>query len=152
MTRSLLLALALPFAMPALELQPADFTTVPERPGEMRTRQVFQNFRLTLTAKGPGDLLLPGGLRVPLSAAEQRLSIEADGRTVRVNGGAPRQRSLDPGPLAYTPAGIELRNIELTPLPPGAAVGDNLAAAIPNFAKLAGPKGLFVLFLRSADW
>jgi hypothetical protein len=34
----------------------------------------------------------------------------------------------------------------------GPAVGEDVSALIPNFAQRTGPKGLLVLFVRSADW
>jgi hypothetical protein len=34
----------------------------------------------------------------------------------------------------------------------GPAVGADVSALIPEFSKRTGPKGLFVLFVRSADW
>lgn len=147
------MALSWPLAIAALELKPADFVPNPAMPAEARTRQAFQNFRFTLVAKGPGELLLPGGLRVPLPAESKEFSIVADGREVRINGSKPLKRTLESSPLGYTPAAsVQLSNINMTPLPPGPAIGDSVKGAIPNFEKLTGPKGLFVLFVRSADW
>jgi len=40
----------------------------------------------------------------------------------------------------------------MTELPPGPAIGENVSSLIPNFADQVGPKGVFVLFVRSADW
>jgi hypothetical protein len=34
----------------------------------------------------------------------------------------------------------------------GPAIGENVSALIPEFSQRTGPKGLFVLFVRSADW
>ncbi len=47
---------------------------------------------------------------------------------------------------------VHFKDLQITELPPGPAIGENGSSAIPNFANLVGPKGLFVLFVRSADW
>lgn len=40
----------------------------------------------------------------------------------------------------------------MAPAQQGPAIGEDVSALIPNFAERTGPKGLFVLFVRSADW
>lgn len=47
---------------------------------------------------------------------------------------------------------VHFKNLQITELPPGPAIGENVSPFIPDFNKLTGPKGLFVLFVRSADW
>jgi hypothetical protein len=40
----------------------------------------------------------------------------------------------------------------LAPAQQGPAIGEDVSGMIPGFAQRTGPKGLFVLFVRSADW
>jgi hypothetical protein len=47
---------------------------------------------------------------------------------------------------------VHFKNLQIAELPPGPAVGQSARELLPQFAQLAGPKGLFVLFVRSADW
>ncbi len=47
---------------------------------------------------------------------------------------------------------VHFKDLQLTELPPGPVIGENVGPLVPDFKKLAGPKGLFVLFVRSADW
>lgn len=47
---------------------------------------------------------------------------------------------------------VHFKDLQMTELPPGPALGENVASLIPNFADQVGPQGLFVLFVRSADW
>ncbi len=47
---------------------------------------------------------------------------------------------------------VHFKDLQMTELPPGPALGENVASLIPNFADQVGSQGLFVLFVRSADW
>ena len=91
-----------------------------------------------------------------ITADGDHITLELDGqKTVDYREAEPGiERSGFLALQIHSGPGIEVhfKDLQITELPAGPAIGENVASLIPNFSNQVGPKGLFVLFVRSADW
>ena len=132
--------------------RPADWTV---QPATVTARQPYGNFRLSFTFAGNLHVQL-GASRFPVSGAGRAL-LTANGLGVQLSvNGQPTtlSRSVRMGPVILLAAGqtVRLQQLEITALPPGPALGEDISSLLPDFAQRTGPQGLLLLFVRSADW
>ena len=132
--------------------RPTDWTV---QPATITTRQPYGNFRLSFTFAGNLHVQL-GASRFPVSGAGRAL-LTANGLGVQLSvNGQPTtlSRSVRMGPVILLAAGqtVRLQQLEITALPPGPALGEDISSLLPDFAQRTGPQGLLLLFVRSADW
>jgi len=160
MTRLLLPALLLPGWAFAAEPGFAGFAA--QKPsdwinsgGVISGKKQYGNFRMSFDYQGsvtvglgPASFPFTGEGSGVITADGGRVAVSINGRET------PQQRVERTGPIviAARSEGVRINGLQVTELPPGPAIGENVSSLVPDFKKLAGPKGLFVLFVRSADW